>query len=153
MDRTDLVQWIYRLASSKRQNDAVCAQICTEIEKGEKEVGRLSTGYCIDRVLVDEQKAWARFFSVNRYCQNPGLALAEIRHGAPWMPECDFDSVEEQAHKCIATRRYIVSTASLSSGATTGPCISLPPVLTAAERHPVYRQWLADRYRRASNGE
>lgn len=151
MVREDLVEWIHRLASRERENNPVCAQICTEIETGEAEPGKLSTGFCIDRVLADEQKAWSRFYSITRYCQNSGLALQEIRNGAPWLKECDFDSVEEQAHKCIAVRKYIVSHASILAGAVTGPCFGTP--ITAAERHPVYKQWLSDRYRKASNGE
>lgn len=148
----DLVEWIYRLASSERENNPVCAQICIEVENGEEEPGKLATGYCIDRLLVDESKAWSGFYAISRYCQNSGLALAELRRKAPWVPECDFDSVEEQARKCIAVRKYIVSHASILAGTSTGPCFDLGES-NARGRHPVYQQYLRDQYRKASDGE
>lgn len=154
MVREELVEWIYRLASRQRENDPICAQVCTEIETGEAEPGRLATGYCIDRVLVDESKAWAGFYTITRYCQNPRLAIAQLRCQAPWLPECEFDSVEEQARKCLAVRRYIVSTASVSSKAPSGPCISSGTASNAPRgRHPVYTEYLRSRYRRESNGD
>lgn len=156
----DLVKWIYRLASSERKVNSVCAQICTEIEKGEKEPGRLATGFCIDRLLAYEQKAWAGFYSITRHCRQVGLALTQIRRDAPWLKECDFDSVEESARRCIALRKYFVSSTPLLAGQVTGTCNGSGQLsLSGFEegrvhgRHPVYQQWLRDKYNRESNGE
>lgn len=152
MVREDLVEWIYRLASGKRENDPVCAQICTEIENGEEEPGKLATGYCIDRVLVDEQKAWSRFYTLTRYQCNPSLAVSELRQGAPWLVECEYDSVEEQARRCLAVRKYIVSNASISPGAVTGPCFGTEAFVRRPS-HPAYHEYKKQKYKRESNGE